>query len=311
MADKLKCKEANQLDMVEFLEKLGYTPQKIRGSDHWYLSPLRDEKTPSFKINRAKNVWYDHGTGEGGTLVDFGKKYYQCTIKELLERMSLFGGHSVSLQPLRHISAGEKQVPLDEKSRIKILSDSMIDSPALKRYLSARNIPLDVARQYCREISFELYDKIHLAIGFQNDNGGYELRNQYFKGSSSPKEPRLIRSNDDQNLIVFEGFFNFLSYQTLQGNHKTDLPNLQPSFLILNSLAFFERSRSMMETYRSISLCLDRDALGQRCTKKALEWSDKYKDLSVGYKQFKDLNDYLVNDNTFRQKQSRSRGMRL
>jgi hypothetical protein len=311
MADKLKCKDANQLDLVEFLETLGYSPQRIRGNDHWYLSPLRDEKNPSFKINRVKNVWYDHGTGEGGTLVDFGKRYYQCTIRELLERLSRFGGHSNSIQPLRHLSAGEKKALPDEKSKIKILNDSVIKNPMLNRYLADRKIPLAIAQAYCREITFELYDKRHLAIGFQNNGGGYELRNAYFKGSSSPKEPRLIRTDNEKELIVFEGFFSFLSYVTLQKHLNNELTNQQPSFLILNSLAFFEKSKDLMESFHSISLCLDRDIMGQSCTQKALQRSNKYKDLSEHYKQYKDLNEYLVRLESDTPKQRKSRGMRM
>ena len=57
----MNCAEANQIDLVDYLYSLGYQTEKIRGNDYWYLSPLRDEKEASFKINRKKNVWYDHG----------------------------------------------------------------------------------------------------------------------------------------------------------------------------------------------------------------------------------------------------------
>ncbi len=80
--------EVKQLDMVEYLEKLGYQPQKIRNNDYWYLSPLRDEKTASFKVNRKLNAWYDFGLGQGGNIIDFGILYHNCSIKELLEKLS-------------------------------------------------------------------------------------------------------------------------------------------------------------------------------------------------------------------------------
>lgn len=44
--------EAKQIDMVDFLKNLGHTPQMIRNNDHWYLSPLREEKSPSFKVRK-------------------------------------------------------------------------------------------------------------------------------------------------------------------------------------------------------------------------------------------------------------------
>jgi len=63
--------EAKQIDLVDYLAALGHRPQKIRNKDYWYHSPLRDEKTASFKVNRSLNVWYDHGIGKGGNLIDF------------------------------------------------------------------------------------------------------------------------------------------------------------------------------------------------------------------------------------------------
>ena len=59
----------------------------MKGNDYWYLSPLRNEKSPSFKVNRTKNLWYDHGIGKGGTLVDFGILYYRCSVKEFLAKL--------------------------------------------------------------------------------------------------------------------------------------------------------------------------------------------------------------------------------
>lgn len=83
---QLTCREVNQIDMVDYLSKQGYAPQKIRGNDYWYQSPFREEKTASFKVNRKLNVWFDHGSGNGGTLVDFGILYYKCSVKELLQK---------------------------------------------------------------------------------------------------------------------------------------------------------------------------------------------------------------------------------
>jgi DNA primase len=79
--------EIQQTDLVDYLEKLGYQPQKIRKNDYWYLSPLRDEKTPSFEVNRKLNVWYDFGTGQGGNVIDFGMLYHKCSVAELLKKL--------------------------------------------------------------------------------------------------------------------------------------------------------------------------------------------------------------------------------
>lgn len=314
MSIHLLCKHANQIDMVEYLEKLGYKPAKIRNNDYWYLSPLRDEKTASFKVNRSKNVWYDHALGKGGTLVDFGKLYYQCTVKDLLSKLENEKGINISFQQRKNSTAGEKEKLPPPSGKITIISSAEINNQTLRNYLQSRQIPLNIAHQFCREVKFELYGKKHLAIGFQNPGGGYELRNYYFKGSSTPKEPHLINQDSGKELSVFEGFFSFLSFQTLQqANTKlfSELPKLHEDSLVLNSLSFFEKSRELMEKYSTIHLFLDRDKMGMSRTEQALQWSGKYIDQSKHYSKFKDLNECLVKSVTPELKQKQSRGMRL
>ena len=80
--------EMKQLDIVEYLQKLRIHPQKITNNDYWYLSPLREEKEASFKVNRKLNLWYDHGLGKGGSIIDFGILYHNCSIPEFIQKLS-------------------------------------------------------------------------------------------------------------------------------------------------------------------------------------------------------------------------------
>lgn len=90
--------KARQADIVEHLEKLGHQPQKIRNNDYWYKSPLREEKEASFKVNRKLNLYYDHGTGRGGSIIDFGTQYHKCSIPQFLQKLSQsFSFHRDSL----------------------------------------------------------------------------------------------------------------------------------------------------------------------------------------------------------------------
>ena len=98
----------------------------------------------------------------------------------------------------------------------------------------------------------QLNDKIYKAIGFKNMAGGYELRSEYFKGSCSPKYVTYSNNKDAKSITVFEGFFDFLSYQTIHQNQEQELTN----FLVLNSLAFFERSLLLMEKHDKHSSCI-------------------------------------------------------
>jgi hypothetical protein len=179
-----------------------------------------------------------------------------------------------------------------------VVDDREIVSQKLIEYLKEkREISLVIARRFCREVDFVLYDKKHTAIGFKNSAGGYELRNEYFKGSSSPKDVTIMENDHSNKCSVFEGFFSFLSFQMLlEKDKKTSLqlPNEQTNFLILNSLSFLEKSRNLIENHEQIHLYLDQDKAGIQATQHALKWSIKYIDKSHLYKHSKDLNDYLI-----------------
>jgi hypothetical protein len=89
-------------------------------------------------------------------------------------------------------------------------------------------------------------------FGFKNNAGGYELRNEYFKGSSSPKYVSYLDNKAD-TIKVFEGFFDLLTFQSMHQNEQNDPANL----LVFNSLSFFERSLLLMEKHQSIDLYLE------------------------------------------------------
>ncbi|MBS1738259.1 MAG: toprim domain-containing protein [Bacteroidetes bacterium] len=279
---RLSIAKAKAMDMVDYLSRLGYKPAKVRNNDYWYVSPLRDEKTPSFKVNRKLNRWYDHGLGKGGNLIDFAILHQNCTIGEFLQKLNDdFSFH----QPVFH-----QPNELKTEKKLNVLQEFSISSFALLRYLEQRRIPIDIADQFCKEIRYELNDKIYYGIGFKNDSGGYEIRNPYFKTSSSPKDITTIK-NKAKEAVVFEGFFDFLSFIAI---HKNQVAT-ESNFVILNSVSFFEKARPFMEQHEIIRLYLDRDTTGQNYSHYALSLSNKYKDESKLYEHHKDFNDWMMN----------------
>ena len=280
---RLSVSEAKEIDIVHFLADLGYEPSKIRNNDYWYFSPLRDEKTPSFKVNRKLNRWYDHGLGKGGNLVDFSILYHGCSVSEFLQNLS---GNLFLQKP----SLQQSVTRPEPENQIKILGDFILSSTALLRYLQQRRIPIDIADRYCREVRYELNGKVYYGIGFKNDLGGFEIRNPYFKASSSPKGITTI-DNSAGEVIVFEGFTDFLSFKAI---HQQD-PEDRFDFVVLNSVSFFETARPFLENHNTIRLYLDRDPTGQNCSRYALSLSSKYKDESSLYQNHKDFNDWIVN----------------
>ena len=57
-----------QISLADFLARLGHEPVRRSGNELWYRAPYRSERTPSFRVNVAKQLWYDFGLGKGGDI---------------------------------------------------------------------------------------------------------------------------------------------------------------------------------------------------------------------------------------------------
>lgn len=287
-----------ELDMVDYLAALGHQPESVRknGIDYWYLSPLRTEGEASFKINRQKNRWYDHGLGKGGNLIDFGLLYFNCTVRDFMDKFrDDFSLQQQAGQPFT--ARGDR----NEKEHQLIITDERpLCAHPLLNYLQERHIPKPIADQFCREVSYVIGGRSYYGIGFKNDAGGYEIRNALFKGSCSPKAITTIVGGSDE-LHIFEGFFNFLSFKTIYQND----PAGNGDCLILNGAAQFEKARETMSSYEHKRLWLDRDATGIAYTKYALSLKEGYRDESELYRRYNDLNDWLRNRGLAPKKQMR------
>ena len=64
-----------------------HAPVKQRGRDFWCCCPLHHEKTPSFKIDPALQLWHCFGCGEGGDVFAFVMKVEDLTFPEAVRKL--------------------------------------------------------------------------------------------------------------------------------------------------------------------------------------------------------------------------------
>ena len=143
----LNCGEARQIPIIKYLAKCGYQPQYIRGNNHWYLSPLRDEKTASFKVNTKLNAWMDFGEGIGGNLIDLGIRMYHCSVEEFLARLNN-GNHDFSFRQQTPLKADPQP-----ENPVIITGVKALGHPALITYLESRGIDPTIADRHCKEVN--------------------------------------------------------------------------------------------------------------------------------------------------------------
>ena len=286
-------KEANNISIKDYLNSLGIQPVTEKGSYGMYRSPLREDNTPSFKVDYNANLWCDYGTGEGGTLIDLVMKQNGCNAYGAICRLeqddtASFSFHGKDLP--------ERDTKRQAASPIEVRRIQPLQNPALMRYLLERGISPGTAAPYVQEMYYRIGGKPYFALAFRNNSGGYELRNPRFKGSTS-KDITHIRQKGEprEKCLVFEGFMDYLSFLTLRMKNCPTMPDLdRQDYVILNSTVNVPKAIDVLYPYERIHCMLDNDEAGYKATRAIeLESSYRVRDFSHNYRGYSDLNDYL------------------
>lgn len=283
----MEIQHIKQISISDYLQQQGYAPARVQGIHYWYYSPLRNERTPSFKVNTERNQWYDFGSGEHGDIIDLVCALHRCTISESIRLLS--GAKQVAHQEFSF--GGERKI---SERKLEILSAQPLSNPYLLRYLAARAIPLPVASAYCSEVLFQNMKRTYYAIGFINDALGWEIRNMYFKGCIAPKAVTTIKRGTGR-LQIFEGFMDFLSWQVLNPSSTSDA-------IVLNSLALLPRIKEQIAGYREVESFLDNDDAGRKSFAVLKQIFPQIVDGATRYPEHKDLNEWLVAQSKVKEK---------
>ncbi len=151
--DQSKIEEIkNRLDIVDLVSE--YLTLKKAGRNFIGLCPFHQEKTPSFTVNRDKQIFYCFGCGEGGNVITFLMKIADKTFPEAIRDLAVKTG--VVLPP---VSSGkearqkdllkENIVSLNSKAAQQFSRNlfSASGTPA-RQYLQQRGIAEDVVKQF-------------------------------------------------------------------------------------------------------------------------------------------------------------------
>lgn len=203
---------SNRISIRDFLARRGIQPKYERSGYGMYLSPLREERTPSFKVDYVRNLWYDFGLGEGATLLTLVMRLERCDRYAAIRILSngeirQAGSTSLSSGIYERPAVGGPSPVVRPATvpALRVLSDAPLRHPALVGYLASRGIVPSVAAAFCREVRYEVNGRAFFAVGFRNDAEGWELRSERFKGGSSPKYITTLKgcnATNDVNAIT-------------------------------------------------------------------------------------------------------------
>lgn len=277
-------------------------PQKA--GNFMIKSPFREESEASFKVYKSTNTWYDYGADKGGDSIKLYQELAHC---DFWHAVSALSGETFDPVYAYPRTAQRDFAHTDPDSVTKIIGVSVIKSHKLVEWATrVRGIPLDVLNKWCVEVRYMCADQTgaergpYYAIGFMNDKGGYALRSAPYRGNkkgikrctvSAATTIHVETGKVNDAVLVFEGFFDFLSWCALYGDLVCDA-------VVLNSVSNLKHLYGVDDKGVKTLYCyLDADEAGRDALKalRAYSGCDDVHDCSDIYRVrgMNDLNDYL------------------
>ncbi|MDR3715854.1 MAG: hypothetical protein P4L51_23820 [Puia sp.] len=273
--------EVNSIDIVSFLESIDVYPTRISYPHYWYKSLLSKKKTSNFRVQRKLNLWNDFDLNEGGTLVQFCERYYNCSEEEVLKKF-------IGIEKLKEVPRVAPRYFKSDTSQISNLQIRPLVTRPLLAFLSSRRIDHAIAQNFCAEAHYEIGEMKYYAISFENRSGGFELQNKFFRGQDGPIDFTLI-DNKTGLLCVFVDFLDFLSFVTICKGQ----PIPQADFLILNELGLMDACQDVICSHQKTLLYFPNTPAATKAVQRAVSWSNSIADQRAIYSHYESVNQWL------------------
>lgn len=279
----------------DFLAKEGLTPVRQTGGQLAYRAPYRADGDPSLVVNDKKGMWYDHGEGVGGKIIDLAMKIYNTKDVEFtVGRINKL----YSNVPVEQIPSRSNLVARDERKPHEIIKIKPLGNNfAITSYLDSRGVLEEAVKS--KRIVEVYYDHIndagdrkrYFGAGWKNDADGYDVRSKYGKICIDTKD-MLFMTGTSGRTNVFEGMMNFLSAV------KEKSVNFKDTNIVLNTLSLSTRAifKIKQNPPLEINLFLDNGQGGDKFTRMFSEHFPSLNDKRHIYEGFSDYNDKVMAD---------------
>ena len=180
MISKSTIEKVFEISRVE--EVIGdFIQLKKSGSNYKGLSPFTNEKTPSFMISPAKQIWKDFSSGKGGNVVAFLMEHEQLSYPQAIK----FLASKYNIEVEETAISSEQKEKFDEKEKlmvicefakkffIKQLNDSDFGKNIAFNYLNERGFDKKIINEFeigCLTNSRNSFKSYAIENGFNEDD---------------------------------------------------------------------------------------------------------------------------------------------
>ncbi len=167
----------NRCDIVEVIGT--YVPLKQRGSSYYAVCPFHTEKTPSFAVNPAKQIFHCFGCGAGGDVFSFVAKHQNLSFYEAIKVLADRCGVELSHQQ----QTSQELARLKEREQFFAINELAADY--YKQLLNKQEGAL--AREYLahRRVSTQCVEKF--VLGYAPSGWNHLLQYMANKGVAPQK----------------------------------------------------------------------------------------------------------------------------
>lgn len=290
----------SSISIEDILLRLG---KRADNKNNMFFSPFRTERTPSMSVTFKDGVWqwFDHGNGKCGSNIDLYMQLTGCSFKEAISELDNNYFRSANYNPVSSVQVHDKV-----KGNEILRTRNHIRDLSLYRYIETRCVDISVVERFCKEVDYRnlTTGRQYTALGFPCDGGSWTLRSEKFKGSTGAGIS-TFKGENHSKVVVFEGFYNFLSWTQLSGGSEVPLPC---DAVVLNSTVNLPKALGFLREHDTVDCYLDNDQTGRKCLETLMELCAgvTVHDRSSAYSGHNDLNDYIIHQSSTREEHSRN-----
>ena len=174
---------------------------KKSGSNYKGLSPFTEERTPSFMVSPAKQIWKDFSSGKGGTAVTFLMEHEHFTYPEAIKYLAK--KYNIEVEETQKTS--EQKLEDSERESMYLITEYAKDyfQSNLMKSEEGKSIGLSYFKE--REFSDEIIEKFKLGYSFNKSNNFSEEAIKKGYKLNFLEKTGLTIVKDEKNIDRFKG----------------------------------------------------------------------------------------------------------
>ena len=219
-----------------------YVRLKRAGSGYTGLCPFHNEKTPSFHVNPARQMYKCFGCGVGGNVLTFVMEYENLTFPEAMEMLAQEAGIEL---PKQEMTAQQKQ---QESLRQTLLE---INKKAARYYFALHKSPRGKpGYDYLTGRGLSDETILHFGLGYAGQGGGelYQYMKKEGYSDSVLKETGLFKMDERG---AYDKFWNRVMFPIMDANNRVIgfggrvMGDAKPKYLNSPETKIFDKSRNL------------------------------------------------------------------